>query len=90
MALASKKLNDSYSYTATWKLVDGAAKKGCHWCHLLKSNRDNTMLQDTLKVTVSFREKKGEGGYGTEQTLRIIMNGRPNSVYYIYTDSGTS
>lgn len=91
-ARSSKRLYDGYSYNTTWQKIHESAEEGCNWCSLLDRNRDNN-LQNTVRVTIGFRTKNGDiisKSRRTEQTITVIINNRPNSAYYIYTDASTS
>ena len=69
-----------------------SADGGCHWCKLLFSTRTKSMPQHTLQVTVGFRPSSSHAVATPKavQTLRLMLNGTPHSVYYVATDPGMS
>lgn len=78
-----------FSYTTSWSQVQASAAEGCHWCRLLLSTRTEGMHKETLQVTVGFRVYSS---YDTApkgvQTLRLVLDDAPHSVYYASADPG--
>ncbi|KAF9254596.1 HET-domain-containing protein [Marasmius fiardii PR-910] len=79
-----------YSYSTTWNQIQTSAEWGCHWCKILLSSKpEASMQQDAVRLGVEFRISSGSNGETPRglQNLRLVVNGMPHSVYYVYTQA---
>ncbi|KAI0706937.1 HET-domain-containing protein [Cerioporus squamosus] len=76
-----------FFYSTTWSQVQTSAAEGCHWCRLLMSTRTEGTHKETLQVTVGFRVHSSNTitPKGV-QTLRLVLDDAPHSVYYVSAD----
>ena len=90
-ALDAQLSYSGYSYTTSWSQVQASATEGCNWCRLLLSTRCEGQYKETLRVTVGFRVHSSNNTTPKGvQTLKLVLDDNPHSVYYVSADPGAS
>ncbi|KAI0649828.1 HET-domain-containing protein [Trametes meyenii] len=76
-----------FSYMTTWQQLQASSDLGCNWCAVLYSTRTASMQLETVRVAVRFRVSNGSNGETPKgvQIMVLMINDRPHSSYYIYT-----
>ena len=78
------------SITTSWDQIQASAASGCNWCKLLLSTKTEAILQDSVQYIVGFRVDSGRNAATPKgaQTLKLVVDGTPHSVYFVFTDRG--
>ena len=78
------------SITTSWDQIQASAASGCNWCKLLLSTKTEATLQDSVQYIVGFRVDSGRNAATPKgaQTLKLVVDGTPHSVYFVFTDRG--